>query len=157
MIMKNIFTGITHCSFYCKDFEKMLSFYRDTLEIPAIFTLRNEDGSPWLTYLKVADRQFLELFNELYEGDNNWAKLSFSHMSLLVEDIFSAVRMLESKGVLITKGPSAMRNFLRVPYISDHEPGACGSLTAWFQDPEGNEIELMQYTPVSMQVVCNIN
>ena len=46
---------------------------------------------------------------------------------------------------------------LRIPYVAatDYREGACGSLTAWVQDPEGNEIELMQYTPVSMQVMCN--
>lgn len=153
--MKNTLRGITHCSFYCNDYEKMLHFYRDVLEIPAIFTLRNEDGSVWLTYLKVAERQFIELFNEPYEARDKWGEYSFTHLSLMVEDIFEAVRTLESKGVLITKGPKANGKFLRVPYIADHEVGACGSYTAWVQDPEGNEIELMQYTPVSMQVMCN--
>lgn len=153
--MKNYIGGITHCSFYCNDYEKMLHFYRNILELPAIFTLRNEDGTPWLTYLKVAERQFIELFNDHYEPSAKWGEYSFSHMSLLVADIFEAVRTLEAKGVLITKGPRAEGKFLRVPYICDNEPGACGSMTAWIQDPEGNEIELMQYTPVSMQVMCN--
>ena len=153
--MQNYIRGITHCSFYCNDFEKMLHFYRDILEIPAIFTLRNEDGSVWLTYLKVSERQFIELFNDSYAPEHKWGEYSFSHVSLLVEDIFEAVRTLESKGVLITKGPKAYGNFLRVPFAVDHEVGACGSYTAWVQDPEGNEIELMQYTPMSMQVVCN--
>lgn len=154
--MKHLINGITHCSFYCNDFEKMLHFYRDIMEIPAIFTLRNEDSTPWLTYLKVSDKQFIELFNDRYAGDNDWRKISFSHVSLLVDDIFEAVRTLEAKGVLITKGPRVLGNFLRVPFVCDNEPGACGSLTAWVQDPEGNEIELMQYTPVSMQVNCNL-
>ena len=29
--MKNYIGGITHCSFYCNDYEKMLHFYRDIL------------------------------------------------------------------------------------------------------------------------------
>lgn len=152
--MDKVSIGITHCSFKCKDFEKMLHFYRDVLEIPAIFTLRNEDSTPWLTYLKVSDKQFIELFNESYENDNDWEKQSYAHLSLLVEDIFEAVATLEAKGVLITKGPKVHGKFLRVPYICDNAPGACGSLTAWVQDPEGNEIEFMQYTPASMQLNC---
>lgn len=156
MNMNNLITGITHCSFFCHDYEKMLSFYRDTLELEQLFTLRNPDGTPWLAYLKVTDRQYIELFNEDYAGDNEWGKYSFSHVSLIVEDMFEATRTLERKGVLITRGPKANSDVLRVPYISaDYGPGACGSRTAWVQDPEGNEIELMQYTPVSMQVMCN--
>ena len=94
--MENYIVGITHCSFYCNDYEKMLHFYRDTLEIPAIFTLRNEDGTPWLTYLKVAQRQFIELFNDRYAPSAKWGEYSFSHVSLLVSDIFEAVRTLEA-------------------------------------------------------------
>ena len=154
--MNNTIMGITHCSFYCKDYEKMVSFYRDTLELEQIFTLRNPDGTPWLTYLKVTDRQYIELFTDTYEGDNDWNTYSFTHLSLIVEDMLEATRALERKGVMITRGPRAMGDILRVPYIaSGYEAGACGSLTAWIQDPEGNEIELMQYTPVSMQVMCN--
>ena len=154
--MKNNIVGITHCSFYCKDFEKMLSFYRDTLELEQIFTLRYEDGTPWLAYLKVTDRQYVELFTDKYEGDNRFGTYSFTHMSLIVDDMYAATRALERKGVLITRGPRCECQVLRVPYIAaDYGAGACGSLTAWVQDPEGNEIELMQYTPVSMQVMCN--
>lgn len=155
--MNNHIMGITHCSFYCKDFEKMLSFYRDTLELEQLFTLRNPDGSPWLAYLKVTDRQYIELFTDTYDGDNDWRTFSFTHISLIVEDMFEATRALERKGVLITRGPSAEAEPLRIPYVAatDYREGACGSLTAWVQDPEGNEIELMQYTPVSMQLMCN--
>jgi lactoylglutathione lyase len=155
MAMKNTITGITHCSFYCKDFEKMVSFYRDTLELEQLFTLRHPDGNPWLTYLKVTDRQFIELFSDAYTGDNKWGETGFTHVSLIVEDMFEATRTLERKGVMITRGPSAHGDILRIPYLaSDYREGACGSMTAWVQDPEGNEIELMQYTPVSMQVRC---
>ena len=152
--MNSLIHGITHCSFFCNDFEKMVSFYRDTLELPAVFTLRNEDGTPWLTYLKVSDRQFVELFNTKYTGDNKWGTFSIGHFSLLVKDIYAAVRALEAKGVLITDGPSANKRFLRVPYSTVAQPACCGSMTAWVQDPEGNEIELMQYTPASMQTTC---
>lgn len=153
--MKNVFMGLTHCSFFCKDFKKMVSFYCDTLELERIFTLRHPDGTPWLTYLKVTDRQFIELFSDSYEGDNTFGDNSFSHLSLIVEDMYATTRALERKGVLITRGPRSNNEPLRIPYkMSDYREGACGSLTAWIQDPEGNEIELMQYTPVSMQVNC---
>lgn len=152
--MRNLINGVTHCSFFCKDFDKMVHFYRDILELPAVFTLRNEDGTPWLTYFKVSDRQFIELFNTKYTGDNKWGASSMGHYSLLVKDIYAAVATLEGKGVLITDGPSANKRFFRVPYRTVAQPACCGSMTAWLTDPEGNEIELMQYTPASMQLTC---
>jgi catechol-2,3-dioxygenase len=30
----------------------------------------------------------------------------------------------------------------------------CGSLCAFIKDPEGNDIEIMQFTPDSMQLNC---
>ena len=71
-------------------------------------------------------------------------------------NIFRFISALERKGVMITRGPKANGDILRVPYIaSGYEAGACGSLTAWVQDPEGNEIELMQYTPESFPLTGN--
>lgn len=152
--MNNYITGITHCSFFCKDYEKMLTFYRDIMGLEFMFTLRNEDGTPWITYLKVADRQFVELFNTTYSGDNKWASTSFSHLALVVDDIFETAHTLESKGVVLTKGPKDVSEIWRIPYVSDSMTVACGSRVAWVQDPEGNEIELMEYTPISVQTRC---
>lgn len=152
--MNSLIHGIAQCSFLCNDFEKMVHFYRDVLELPLAFMLRNEDGTPWKAYIKVSDRQFIELIDKKYDGENKWGTFSMGHYSLLVKDIFAAVKTLEAKGVLITDGPSANKRYFRVPYCTVAQPACCGSMTAWVQDPEGNEIELMQYTEASMQITC---
>jgi catechol 2,3-dioxygenase-like lactoylglutathione lyase family enzyme len=144
---------LTHCSFRCNDFEKTLAFYRDILEIPIAFTLRNEDGSVWLTYLEIAPGEFIELFNERYSGKNDWAPKGHHHTCFLVLDIQEAARSLESKGVLLTKGPIALWDPYRIPYKLDCKQGQCNSWCFFVQDPEGNEIEFMQYTAESLQVV----
>ncbi len=144
---------ITHCSFRCNKFDETLRFYRDTLELPHAFTLRNEDGTVWLSYLQVAPRQFIELFNERYSGDNNWEKRGHHHVCLIVKDIREAARTLEAKGVMITHGPITDNPPYRIPYEIDPVPGACHSYGFYIQDPEGNEIEIMQYTDKSLQVV----
>jgi catechol 2,3-dioxygenase-like lactoylglutathione lyase family enzyme len=146
-------TKITHCSFRCNNFEKTLSFYRDILEIPLTFTLRNEDGSVWLSYLEVAPGEFIELFNEAYKGKNEWKPKGHHHTCLLVDDIQETARALESKGVLLTHGPVALQSPFRVPYRVEGTRGQCNSWAFYIQDPEGNEIEFMQYTPESLQVV----
>lgn len=152
--MNNLLNGIAYCSFFCTDFDKMLQFYRDTLELKVAYILRNEDGTPKEAWMKVTDRQFIKLINRKYTGENTWSKFSFGHYSLLVKDIFAAMADLEAKGILITDGPSANKNYFLVPYKTVAQPACCGSMTAWVQDPEGNEIELMQYTDASMQLSC---
>jgi catechol 2,3-dioxygenase-like lactoylglutathione lyase family enzyme len=144
---------LTHCSFRCNDFEKTRAFYRDVLEIPLAFTLRNEDGSVWLSYMEIAPGEFIELFNESYNGKNEWKSKGHHHTCFLVSDIQEAARTLESKGVLLTHGPVDTQPPFRIPYKFEGKRGQCNSWTFFVQDPEGNEIEFMQYTPESLQVV----
>jgi hypothetical protein len=42
------------------------------------------------------------------------------------------------------------------PY-QDYPLGMCGSRCAFIRDPEGNDIELMQFTEKSMQLLCAVN
>lgn len=152
--MKDNVIGITHCSFYCNDYEKMVAFYRDTLGLEQLFTLRHPDGNPWLTYLKVAERQFVELFNIRYVGDNRREAFSFSHLAILVEDLAEAARTLEHKGIMLYHGPLSRGEVLRMPYMmTQPRPDACGFQTLWLQDPEKNEIVLMQHTPDSKRML----
>ncbi len=146
--------GITNCTFHCNDFDAMVKFYRDTLEMPHVFTLRDEKGRPSKTCLMIAERQFVVLVNKPYAAGRDWGKLSCTHIAVIVEDIFAHTKMLEAKGVLITKGPSVAGKIQRVPYACDSEIAPCGSYAAWVRDPEGNEIEFMQYTQASMQLSC---
>jgi lactoylglutathione lyase/glyoxylase I family protein len=148
---------LTHCSFRCNNFEKTLSFYRDILEIPVAFTLRNEDGSVWLTYLELGPGEFIELFNETYTGKNEWKSKGHHHTCFLVDDIQEAARTLESKGIPLTQGPVDLRKFFQIPYKLEGKQGLCNSWAFYIQDPEGNEIEFMQYTPESLQVVNDHN
>ena len=149
--------GIMNCTFACNKFEETVRFYRDTLEMEHVYTIRDENGCPLKTCLRIADRQFLILLNEPYRKSRGWNNLSCTHIAILVEDIFQFAKEMESKNVLLTKGPSVNRKYLRVPYVCDPEIAPCGSYTAWVQDPEGNEVEFMQYTKASMQISCYPN
>ncbi len=152
--MNRFVHGITNCTYFCNDFDAMVRFYRDTLEMPHVFTLRDEDGKPIKTCLKVTDRQFIVLLNQPHRNEKRWNELSCFHIAITVPDIFAHAKALEAKGLLLTKGPSINRNYVRRPYVSDPEIAPCGSYTAWVTDPEGNEVEFMQYTPASMQISC---
>ena len=93
----------------------------------------------WFIYLKICERQFLELFeageaSELCIPDEK--KFNYQHMALIVEDIYSARKELEERGVKID---------IEVDHSVD------GNLGMWIHDPDGNKIEIIQYTENSLQ------
>ena len=164
-------THIAHLSLYTEHVEEMLDFYCNKLGLKRCFTLNmdypyqmalkdseNLDLSEefrllrkneakqmedqrdmmWLTYLKVADGEFIELFRayQPLESGNvrlGTARLGYSHMSIEVENIAQAVAELERKGVQF-----------RTPIAF----GPDFAYQCWLDDPDGNQIELMQYRPV---------
>ena len=132
-----IIKSIGHTGYRCKDMEKSLHFYCDVLGLKRVFDIPKEDGTPWIIYLKVCDRQFIELF---YVTDDMLPfaleKLSYQHICLEVYDMQAAVEEIRKTG-----------------YPIDREPkqGADGNWQAWVVDPDGNRIELMQISPTSKQ------
>lgn len=59
-----------------------------------------------------------------------------NHFCLQVEDLDAGVAQLSSPGV----------------HVTGRKTGNDGSLQAWIRDPDGNLIELQQYTPQSLQI-----
>lgn len=171
--MLNYLKGLTHITFTCKDFHNMRSFYRDTLGLKELFALPYNDtvlkgfqtsgydttglmpGDIWIVYLEVAPRQFVELFNLPYNGANEPRNAGFHHFSLRVENIVEASRELEAKGVQLYNSPTWQNNPLINPMEAGKQ-GQCGSMAFYIKDPEGNEIEIIQYTADSQQVKCRV-
>lgn len=169
---------ISHLAFYTTNYDEMLHFYCDCLGMKRKFTLLLDDlykisskrlesagldgpelekrreglakletlrTAPWLTYIEIAPRQFLELFNAyapMSEGNlrAGESRTGYNHMSLEVDDIHSAHGELSQKGISIrtdiTMGPDHTYQF-------------------WIDDPDGNQIEIFQYTEQSLQIVGN--
>lgn len=161
----NHMTHLAHITFKCNDFEKMCSFYRDTMGFEQMFTLPYQgniaaahthegihEGDTWLAYFKIDDRSFIELFNEPYDTTYHIPQYSFMHFSVLVEDIVQAARHFEEKGLVLWAGPRHVNNPYVGPYPGN-KTGQCGSYAFYIQDPEGNEIEVMQFTPASLQLI----
>ena len=57
-------TGVAHIAFYVKDVAAARNFYTGLLGYQECFDLKNADGSLSLTFVKVNDRQYIELFPE---------------------------------------------------------------------------------------------
>lgn len=130
-------TGIGHVAIRTKDIEKSLEFYTRRLGFEEMLRLEYEDGSLWLIYLRMTDTQFLELFpNGLGDRAPGREVVAVNHFCLIVEDIELTVGQLAEAGVKLVQE-------LRI--------GPDGNPQAWFEDPDGNRIELMQLNPECLQ------
>jgi lactoylglutathione lyase len=150
------YTHLGHVAVRCNDYEKMRDFYVNKLGFEELFHLDDEQGNLWLTYIRVAKGQYLELFPESYTGDNDARKRSHLHFCLEVDNMPAMIRVLEARGIPVHKGPVKDYPRMQEPY-EDYPLGMCGSRCAFICDPEGNEIELMQFTEKSMQLLCAVN
>lgn len=160
---------ISHVAFMVKDMEVALRFYRDGLGFRPVCditydfvlnpirksisestgaeragyeaveqTFRGKEGKPWFVYLRMTEDQLLELFYADDDYDNSLAsKCSYRHLSLEVEDIEAAKHTLLDRGIQLK---------------TDIYMGPDSTKTLWIVDPDGNEIELMEYTPDSLQM-----
>ncbi|GAA0845406.1 VOC family protein [Bifidobacterium pullorum subsp. gallinarum] len=130
--------GIAHLAFDVADMEKSLHFYCDILGFTRAFDIANDQGEPWIEYIKVCDGQFIELF---YGGQNKPAHVErpvgFSHLCLEVEDIDSLAEHLRNQGITLDVEPVQGKDF---------------NMQCWARDPDGNRIEFMQLDPRSPQM-----
>src|SRR5215475_6385782 len=74
-------TGISHIALYCHDIDKSREFYKDFLGFAEPYSLKNPDGSLRLTFIKINDRQSVELFPEKEPGSDR-----FYHVALETDD-----------------------------------------------------------------------
>jgi lactoylglutathione lyase len=131
-------TGIAHLALTAKDMEKSLDFYTRVLGLKKAFELAHpRTGAPWIIYLHLGGRQFIELFYNATK-DNPWNDTlqGFNHLCIEVDDIQKTVKHIEDSGYKVDRGPSQ---------------GADFNWQAWITDPDGIRIELMQISPESPQ------
>jgi len=126
-------TGLAHVCFHVRSLDAAFEFYRDKLGLTEAFPFLREDGTKSGVYLHVGGRNFIELFEG--EVDEPAERQSYRHFCLEVDDIERTAAELRTRGV----------------EVSDVKLGGDASLQAWLADPDGNRIELHQYTPESKQ------
>jgi catechol 2,3-dioxygenase-like lactoylglutathione lyase family enzyme len=119
--------GISHIALFAHDYEKSRSFYGDFLGFEEPYSLKKTDGSPIMTFFKVNDHQYIELYPE-YEANSD----RLSHISLETDDIEALRIYLASKGV---------------PVPAHAQQARIGNLSFEITDPAGHEVEMVQYMP----------
>lgn len=125
--------NVAHLCLNVTDLDASLGFYRDVLGLPVAFEFHRDDGRRYGLYLHVGGRTFIELFEGQHDPDDQ--KRSYRHFCLEVDDVPQFVSQLRTHGI----------------QASEPKLGKDQSWQAWVEDPDGNRIELHQYTPQSWQ------
>jgi catechol 2,3-dioxygenase-like lactoylglutathione lyase family enzyme len=120
-------TGLSHLALYVHDVEKTRAFYKDFLGFAEPYSLTNKDGTLHLTWIKINDRQSIELFPE---QTNNSDRLY--HVALETDDAAGMRDYLAAQGV---KVPDKVGK------------GKIGNLNYFIKDPDGRIVEIVQYAP----------
>lgn len=120
-------TGLSHIAFYVHDIQKSRAFYKDFLGFAEPYSLTNKDGTLHLTWIKINDRQTIELFPE---QETNSDRLY--HVALETDDAVGMRDYLNAQGV---KVPDKVGK------------GKIGNLNYFIKDPDGRIVEIVQYAP----------
>jgi len=118
-------TGVAHIALYASDFEKSRAFYRDFLGFEEPYSLSKPDGTPAMTFFKINERQYIELFPETAPKTDR-----LSHISLETDNAEGMRRYLAARGVAVPG---------QVP------KGRIGNSNFNIKDPEGHTVEIVQY------------
>lgn len=118
-------TGVAHIAVYAKDVEASRAFYHGLLGYDEAFWLTQPDGSLSLTFFKINERQYIELFPERAPNTDR-----LNHIALEVDNAEAMRAYLASKGV---KVPG------RTP------KGRTGNSNFMIKDPDGHSVEIVQY------------
>jgi lactoylglutathione lyase len=120
-------TGVAHIAVYVHDVDKALAFYHDFLGYNESFRLNRPAGELHLVFVKINDRQFIEIFPEKETGTDR-----LNHIALEVEDAEAMRTYLASRGVKVPE---------KVPV------GRIGNANFNIVDPDGHTVEIVQYLP----------
>src|SRR5258708_4078474 len=89
-------TGVAHIALFVHDMEKARAFYKDFLGFGEPFSLNKPDGEPSMTFIKVNDRQYIELFPEVEAGSDR-----LNHISVETDNAEAMRVYLASKGIKV--------------------------------------------------------
>ncbi len=123
--------GVAHIGLETNDMAAAREFYGHGLGYQEPFSLDKPSGGLMLTYFKVNDHQYIEVFPDLKSETQD----RLSHIAFETTDARRLRDYLASKGV---KVPAALK------------PGLDGNLSMMVKDTDGHNVEFVQYMPGSL-------
>src|SRR5260370_24835654 len=119
--------GVAHIALFVSDIEKSRAFYKDFLGFGEPFQLDKPDGGLSLTFIKVNERQYIELFPGLKPGADR-----LNHISIQTDHAQAMRVYLASRGVAVP---------------SNTPKGRIKNSNFNVKDPDGHTVEMVQYEP----------
>jgi catechol 2,3-dioxygenase-like lactoylglutathione lyase family enzyme len=123
--------GVAHIGLKTNDLVASRNFYGRDLGFQEPFTLDKVTGGLMLTYFKVNDHQYIEVFPDLKDESED----RLSHIAFETTDIRQLRDYLAAHDV---KVPDSLK------------PGLDGNTSMMIKDPDGHNVELVQYMPGSL-------
>jgi catechol 2,3-dioxygenase-like lactoylglutathione lyase family enzyme len=123
--------GVAHIGLRTDNLDAARNFYGHQLGFEEAFKLDRPEGGLMLVYFKVNDHQYIEVF----PGWKGPEQLVLSHIAFETDNAQQLRDYLASKGV---KVPAALRS------------GLDGNASFMIKDPDGHDIEFVQYMPGSL-------
>jgi catechol 2,3-dioxygenase-like lactoylglutathione lyase family enzyme len=127
-------TGISHVGYFVSDLPKSIAFWHDFLGFDEAYSLPKKDSTETrIAFIKINDRQHIELFNEPPTHPPNM----MSHICFTVDDIEAMRAYLRSKGFDVKPG--------------DGSKTKTGDYAFEIKDPDGMLVEFVQSLPDGME------
>jgi len=140
---KKMIRQLAHICFFTDRLDQMIDFYTKKLGLKIKFILYNKEEKPFGYYLDCGQSTFLEIFDQTLAVQEWGGKVDalngrshYQHMCFEVVDLATFRAELLTKGVQVTEITQGLEH----------------SKQAWINDPDGNAIELMEYTINSLQL-----
>lgn len=135
---------LAHLNFVTNGLDRIVDFYVNKLGLQIKFTLNNQRDEPFGYYFGCGNTTFIEFFDQKMAAEvwgGQVVELTpgtrYKHFCFEVTGLDAFCQTLRNKGVEVSAISMGMDN----------------SRQAWVHDPDGNEIELMEYGPASSQLI----
>jgi lactoylglutathione lyase len=134
---------LSHVCFMTNDLKRQTAFYRDLLGLTVQFRFVNSKGEEFGVYLGCGDTTFIEIFDQVL-ASRQWGGdvKPLEDGNRYAHYCFEVTGLAELRVTLAGRG-------VEVGPISE---GMDFSHQAWLRDPDGNRIELMEFTHRSRQL-----
>lgn len=126
-------TGMAHIAYYVTDLQKARDYYEGFLGFQEAFDLKNPDGSVRVAFIKINDRQYIELYVQPKSAPENFGWLHDAGF-----ETNNAKGMRDHLASLGIKVPAKVTK------------DETGNLSFDIVDPSGFTIQIVQYLPHSM-------
>ena len=134
---------LAHLNFGTDDLSRILDFYVNKLGMQVRFNFLNKGDQIFGYYFGCGNTTFLEFFDQKLSAEVWGGKVQeltngtrYRHFCLEVTGLDEFCQQLKDKGVSVSQITMGIDN----------------SRQAWVTDPDGNQIELMEYGPFSSQL-----